>query len=224
MTIDAAQLVLETGAGSIVIAVDSTGAPETARYVRNLVDTGCFDGATFYRSTNFGIDGRLPLIQGGPLAPLFTGSGDMIPKVEMFDVVEPTTSTGLAHVRGTVSLARDLVSTGHVLPELFICLDASPELDAGGRTEPDSHGFPAFEFGHGRPERRCLDRCDGDQRGEPRRATRWRNPHRAGRHPSRQLRIPTIRKQHLRCPTTTRSSPTRHEPSSATALCSTPPR
>jgi len=144
MTDDAPRLVLDTCAGNIVIAVHASAAPTTVRYVRTLVETRCFDGATFYRSTNFGIRGRLPLIQGGPLAPLFTASSNAIPALEMLDVVESTTSSGLAHVRGTVSLARDLVSTGHVLPELFICLDAHPELDAGGRTEPDSLGFPAF--------------------------------------------------------------------------------
>ena len=55
-----------------------------------------------------------------------------------------TTDTRLRHRRGTASLARDLLDTGHVLPELFLCLDEYPELDAGGRTEPDDRGFPAF--------------------------------------------------------------------------------
>ena len=71
-------------------------------------------------------------------------TGDAIPAVDMLETVASTSATGLAHVRGTVSLARDLFSTGHVLPELFICLDDYPELDAGGRTEPDALGFPAF--------------------------------------------------------------------------------
>ncbi len=55
-----------------------------------------------------------------------------------------TDDTGLRHENGTVSFARDLDGTGHVLPELFICLDDYPELDAGGRSEPDECGFPAF--------------------------------------------------------------------------------
>jgi peptidyl-prolyl cis-trans isomerase A (cyclophilin A) len=141
---DPVYVVWETALGTFTIEVHTSVAPQTARYVLDLVDAGCFHGATFYRSTHFGIAGRRPLIQGGPLAPLFTGSGATIPEVELLDTVETTSLTGLRHRRGTVSLARDLLSTGHVLPELFICLDDYPELDAGGRSEPDSQGFPAF--------------------------------------------------------------------------------
>jgi cyclophilin family peptidyl-prolyl cis-trans isomerase len=45
---------------------------------------------------------------------------------------------------GTVSLARDLVDTGFALPEIFICLGDFPQLDFGGRAQPDELGFPAF--------------------------------------------------------------------------------
>ncbi|MFK8023485.1 MAG: peptidylprolyl isomerase, partial [Ilumatobacter sp.] len=98
----------------------------------------------FYRSTSLSQPGRQPLIQGGPLAPLFTGIGSDVAHIALLEHVDTTWATGLRHRRGTVSLARDLMSTGHVLPELFICLDDYPELDAGGRTEPDDLGFPAF--------------------------------------------------------------------------------
>jgi peptidyl-prolyl cis-trans isomerase A (cyclophilin A) len=119
MTSTAAYLALATSAGNIVITVHTAAAPQTTQYVRELAEAGRFDGAAFYRSTNFGVDSRRPLIQGGPLAPLFTGSGAPIPAVDLLEAVESTGATGLAHVRGTVSLARDLFSTGHVLPELF---------------------------------------------------------------------------------------------------------
>jgi peptidyl-prolyl cis-trans isomerase A (cyclophilin A) len=138
------RVVLETDHGDITIDIGSAVAPLTARYVLGLVADGCFDGASFYRSTDFGQRHRRRLVQGGPLAPLFTGSGAVPTTPAMLDTVESTSMTGLAHVRGAVSLARDLFSTGHVLPELFICLDAYPELDEGGRSQPDSLGFPAF--------------------------------------------------------------------------------
>jgi len=137
-------LVFDTSLGSIEIDVHDAAAPLTARYVRRLVDAGHFDGAAFYRSTTLGAEGRDRLIQGGPLAPLFMGSDTAIPHLVLLETVESTTLTGLAHRRGTVSLARDLVTTGHVLPEIFVCLDDYPELDAGGRTDPDAAGFPAF--------------------------------------------------------------------------------
>lgn len=138
------RLVLHTGVGSIEIDIDDSTGPLTARFVRQLVEAGHFDGAAFYRSTTLGVDGRQPLIQGGPLAPLFTGSATPIPRIDLLDTVESTSHTGLTHRRGTVSLARDLITTGHVLPELFICLDDYPELDEGGRSNPDEQGFPAF--------------------------------------------------------------------------------
>lgn len=138
------RLVLDTTLGAIEVEVDETRAPLTARFIRRLVEIGHFDGAQFYRSTTLGNDARQPLIQGGPLAPLFTGTNTPIPHIDMLDTIESTDQTGLPHRRGTVSLARDLIATGHVLPELFICLDEYPELNTGGRSEPDEQGFPAF--------------------------------------------------------------------------------
>lgn len=62
----------------------------------------------------------------------------------MLEDFETTTDSGLHHIAGAVSLARDLVRTGHGLPEWFICLDDYPDLDFGGPTEPDNRGFPVF--------------------------------------------------------------------------------
>lgn len=138
------RLRIATGLGSIDIELFDSIAPQTTRYVRELVEAGYLNGSSFYRSTTLGVDGRDPLIQGGPLAPMFTGSGAATPRIDLLEQIESTNQTSLTHRRGTVSLARDLIATGHALPELFICLGEYPELDAGGRTEPDELGFPAF--------------------------------------------------------------------------------
>ena len=135
---------LETDLGTIEVAVHEDRAPVTAAYVRQLVDAGVYTGASFYRSTTLGAPDRQPLIQGGPLAPRILGEDRAAPEIAMLESVETTDDTGLRHRAGTVSLARDLLRTGHVLPELFICLDDYPDLDAGGRAEPDERGFPAF--------------------------------------------------------------------------------
>ena len=139
-----ARLRIETDRGTIDIAVHVDRAPTTAAYVRQLVDGGRFADTTFYRSTTLGVPERRPLIQGGPLSSVVLGSNTANPKVAMLESIETTDDTGLLHRNGTVSLARDLDRTGQVLPELFICLDDYPELDAGGRSEPDDRGFPAF--------------------------------------------------------------------------------
>ncbi len=137
-------IVLDTELGDIVITVHATAAPTAAAYVLGLLDAGVYDGTSFYRTTRLGSDSREPLIQGGPLAPFLTGATTEPPTLAMLEDFEPTTSTGLAHVQGIVSLGRDLPATGHVIPDLFVCLDAYPELDVDGRTEPDTRGFPAF--------------------------------------------------------------------------------
>lgn len=135
---------LDTDLGPIDIAVHADRAPAAAAYVRQLVDDGLFDDTTFYRSTTLGQPDRGPLIQGGPLSSVVLGLDSDRRKVSFMELFETTDDTGLPHQNGTVSLARDLDGNGWVLPELFICLDDYPELDAHGRTEPDERGFPAF--------------------------------------------------------------------------------
>lgn len=61
------RLVLNTGVGTIEIRLQDTQAPQTTRFVRQLVEAGHFDGAAFYRSTTLGVDGRHGLIQAVPL-------------------------------------------------------------------------------------------------------------------------------------------------------------
>jgi peptidyl-prolyl cis-trans isomerase A (cyclophilin A) len=55
---------------------------------------------------------------------------------------ETTKITGLKHLDGTVSMAR--MQPGTASTEFFICIDNQPELDYGGRRNPDGEGFAAF--------------------------------------------------------------------------------
>jgi peptidyl-prolyl cis-trans isomerase A (cyclophilin A) len=56
--------------------------------------------------------------------------------------LEPTSMTGLAHVDGALSMARDGPDTA--TSDFFICVGAQPELDFGGKRNPDGQGFAAF--------------------------------------------------------------------------------
>jgi cyclophilin family peptidyl-prolyl cis-trans isomerase len=56
---------------------------------------------------------------------------------------EPTSRTGLRHGNGTLSIARDAVGTG-TAGAFFICIGDQPELDFGGKRNPDGQGFAAF--------------------------------------------------------------------------------
>ena len=87
------------------------------------------------------------MIQGGLLGGALTGTASNSSggtSVALLEEIETTAQTGLAHQYATVSLARDLLGTGFALPEFFICLGDLPQLDLGGRKEPDDRGFPAF--------------------------------------------------------------------------------
>src|SRR5205807_9659234 len=56
--------------------------------------------------------------------------------------LERTNKTGLSHKDGTISMARDEPDTATF--EFFLCLGDQPELDFGGKRNPDGQGFAAF--------------------------------------------------------------------------------
>jgi peptidyl-prolyl cis-trans isomerase A (cyclophilin A) len=50
--------------------------------------------------------------------------------------------TGLKHLDGTISMARG--GPGTAASSFFFCINDQPELDYGGRRNPDGQGFAAF--------------------------------------------------------------------------------
>jgi peptidyl-prolyl cis-trans isomerase A (cyclophilin A) len=55
---------------------------------------------------------------------------------------ETTATTGLSHLDGTLSLAREGPGTANT--EFAICVGPQPELDFGGLRNPDGQGFAVF--------------------------------------------------------------------------------
>ena len=55
---------------------------------------------------------------------------------------ETTNRTGVLHKDGTLSMAR--AEPGTASSEFFICVGDQPELDFGGKRNPDGQGFAAF--------------------------------------------------------------------------------
>ena len=55
---------------------------------------------------------------------------------------ETTNNTGIKHENGTISMAR--LDPGTANSEIFICIGNQPELDFGGKRNPDGQGFAAF--------------------------------------------------------------------------------
>jgi len=78
---------------------------------------------------------KIQVIQGG----LFRDNHpDMLPPIKL----ETTKQTGLHHLNGTLSMARDKPNSA--TSEFFICIGNQPSLDYGGKRNPDGQGFAAF--------------------------------------------------------------------------------
>ena len=131
------RVVIETEKGAIVVEVDLVRAPVTAANFLRYVDAGLYDGSTFHRTVtpaNQPRDAvRIEVIQGGKLA-----EEREFPPIAH----ETTATTGLRHLDGVISMARD--KPGTAASSFFFCIDDQPELDFGGRRNPDGQGFAAF--------------------------------------------------------------------------------
>lgn len=124
------RVAIRTEVGTIVIALETKRAPISAANFLKYVDARRFDGTTFYRAARRQNAPTLGLIQGGI---------DTDITKSFFPIKhEPTTATGLRHVDGAVSMARN--KPGSAMGNFFITLGAAPGLDAKG----DYPGYAAF--------------------------------------------------------------------------------
>lgn len=128
-----------TELGTIALAVDIKNAPVTAQNFLNYVTAKKFDGMVFYRAM------RLPwgeqpngLIQAGL-------QGD--PRKVLSPIThEPTSTTGLSHVAGAISMAR--YAPGTATADFSIMLSDMTGLDANpAATDPELQAGYAV-FGH----------------------------------------------------------------------------
>ncbi|MGZ4788762.1 MAG: peptidylprolyl isomerase [Terriglobales bacterium] len=132
-------VLLHTELGDIEVEVDTVHAPVTATNFLRYVDKGFYDGASFYRTVTMQNQPqnnvKIEVIQGGN--PPREASEDFAPIP-----LERTNKTGLKHVDGAISMARGAPDSA--TSEFFICVGNQPELDFGGKRNPDGQGFAAF--------------------------------------------------------------------------------
>ena len=134
---DIVRVAMNTDLGIITMDIDAKHAPITARNFINYVDQKRFDGVTFYRVMR--LDWGTPpngIIQAGP-------RGD--PKRVLKPIPhEPTTTTGILHKTGTLSMAR--LAPGTATGDFTILLSDQPYFDADPtREDPGSRdGYAAF--------------------------------------------------------------------------------
>jgi peptidyl-prolyl cis-trans isomerase A (cyclophilin A) len=133
------RVVIETEKGDIELELDAAKAPNTVANFLKYVDGGYYDGGRFHRTVTLKNQPddkvKIEVIQAG-----------INPKKEKEEFapikLERTDKTGITHKDGTISMARDGPDTA--TSDFFICIGDQPELDFGGKRNPDGQGFAAF--------------------------------------------------------------------------------
>jgi peptidyl-prolyl cis-trans isomerase A (cyclophilin A) len=131
------RVAIVTALGPIRVLLESGRAPLSVGDFLKYVDRGLYAGGTFYRTVRPDEDPmpiKIEVVEGG----LTDESRFLAPIAH-----EPTSLTGLRHRNGTISIARNKVGTG-TAGAFFICIGDQPELDFGGKRNPDGQGFAAF--------------------------------------------------------------------------------
>jgi peptidyl-prolyl cis-trans isomerase A (cyclophilin A) len=134
------RVVIETTLGEIEVELDAARAPVTVANFLRYVDAGYYTGGVFHRTVKLKPDNqpnntvKIEVIQAGPNPE----------RKELFPAIllERTSKTGLRHTDGAISMARLEPDTAQ--GDFFICVGDQPELDFGGKRNPDGQGFAAF--------------------------------------------------------------------------------
>jgi len=131
-------IIIRTSLGEIRAELDLNRAPVTSANFLRYVDARLFDSACFYRVVRMDNQPKdsikIEVIQGG----LYKNEDKGFPPI----IHETTEMTGILHTDGTISMAR--YDPGSATSEFFICVGDQPELDFGGKRNPDRQGFAAF--------------------------------------------------------------------------------
>jgi peptidyl-prolyl cis-trans isomerase A (cyclophilin A) len=130
---------IETDKGDIELELDAAKAPNTVANFLKYVDGKFYDGGRFHRTVT-------PDNQPDNKVKIEVVQAGINPE-KMKDEFKPiklerTKDTGLKHKDGTISMARDGPDTA--TGDFFICIGDQPELDFGGKRNPDGQGFAAF--------------------------------------------------------------------------------
>jgi peptidyl-prolyl cis-trans isomerase A (cyclophilin A) len=131
------RVLIRTDKGDIEAELYAAQAPLTVANFLCYVDGQLYDGGTFHRAvtpTNQPDNKiKIEVIQASP-----DPTKKELPPIKL----ERTRDTRLSHKDGTLSMARDGPETA--TGDFFICIGAQPELDFGGKRNPDGQGFAAF--------------------------------------------------------------------------------
>lgn len=133
------QVSIQTALGELIFELYPEKAPKTVANFLRYVESNRFDGSNFFRIVTEAHPQaedpvKIETIQGG----LNIDHSDLLESIEH----EPTSETGLAHRRGSLSMAR--YDVGSANGSFFICFRDEPALDFAGARQPDGQGFAVF--------------------------------------------------------------------------------
>ena len=130
---------IETELGSFEVELDATRAPITVSNFLKYVDAGLYGGGSFFRTVTLSNQPNDAVkIQVVQMEANTARRRDYLPAIPL----ERTRDTGLHHHDGTLSMARNGPDTAR--DSWSICIGDQPEMDFGGRRNPDGQGFAAF--------------------------------------------------------------------------------
>lgn len=131
------ECLIKTELGDIKAELYPDKAPATVNNFLKYVDGHLYDGSSFFRICTPENEKdrkiKIQVIQGGN-----------VPEGKEFApiLIETTRRTGIHHLDGTLSMARDTPKSA--TSSFFICIGNQPELDYDGKRNPDGQGFAAF--------------------------------------------------------------------------------
>ena len=132
------RVALETDAGRMVLELDLQHAPLTVCNFLSYVTDGDYAGGSFFRTVVRATNANPNPIDVIQAATPRGSDDDLRPPIPL----ERTRDTGLRHLAGAVSMARDGPDTA--TSSFFIVTQDTPSLDFGGGRNPDGQGFAAF--------------------------------------------------------------------------------
>ena len=137
--IDKPRVRIETARGNIEVELYYAQAPITVSNFLHYVTERLFNDGQFFRAVTMDNqptnDVKIQVIQA---------EANLVKENEFYPpiLLERTRDTGLKHLDGTLSMARNGPDTAQA--SFSICIGDQPELDFGGKRNPDGQGFAAF--------------------------------------------------------------------------------
>jgi cyclophilin family peptidyl-prolyl cis-trans isomerase len=133
------RVLIQTQLGDIEVELEAGKAPKTVENFLHYVHEGFFSDGSFFRTVtadnqpNDAVKIAVIQAQANPAK-----EKEFSPPIRL----EWTSDTGLKHLDGTLSMARSEPDSAQ--DSFSICVGDQPELDFGGKRNPDGQGFAAF--------------------------------------------------------------------------------